>query len=215
MVMVADNPVTSVVPVPRLWPGSTVVCLGTGPSLDPDDVAYCRDRAHVLAIKDAVHLAPWADALYSADERWWQHVGPSLSYTGPRFGVVDIQPQWIALLKDLHVHRLLIGGANGLDANPTKVRTGNTSGYSAINLACHLGAAKIVLLGYDMRPAPDGRQNFVETTAYTKKKPPYQWLEVFASLVEPLTAAGVAILNASRETALPYFPRVSLAEALS
>jgi hypothetical protein len=54
-----------VVPVPKLWPGSTVVCLGTGPSLTAEDVEAVRGRAKVIAINNAHALAPWADVLYA------------------------------------------------------------------------------------------------------------------------------------------------------
>lgn len=214
MVAAAVSPV-DVAPVPRLWPGSTVVCLGTGPSLTQADVDVCRGRARVIAIKDAVTLAPWADVLYSADERWWAAVGPSLTYAGPRFGVCDLQDKHIATLERAGVHRLLIGGVPGLHAKPTSVCTGNHSGFSAINLAVHLGARTIVLLGYDMKAGEDGRRNVCESGLYDRKKPPYQWLDVYQSIVDPLTALGVRVLNASRETALTVFPRVTLEEALA
>src|SRR5690606_8383467 len=34
--------------VPRRWPNSTVVCLASGPSLTPEDVAFCRGKAPVI-----------------------------------------------------------------------------------------------------------------------------------------------------------------------
>lgn len=207
--------VMRVAPVPRLWADATVVCLGSGPSLSREDVEYCRGRAHVLAIKDTVVMAPWADALYSADERWWQHVGPTLSYIGQRFGLVSPDQKWVDLLETLGVHRLLIGGATGLDADPTKLRTGNHSGFSAINLMAHAGAKRIVLLGYDMQAAHDGRDHFFGAHAYPKKTPPYQYVGTFASLLEPLAALGIEVVNATRETALKVFPIMSLAEALA
>src|SRR6478609_8593286 len=41
------------VSVPKLWPGETFVVIGGGASLTHEDVAYCRDRARVVAIKEA------------------------------------------------------------------------------------------------------------------------------------------------------------------
>ena len=51
-----------VVRVPRLWPGETVAILGGGPSLTPADVDFCRDKARVIAIKEAHRLAPYLPA---------------------------------------------------------------------------------------------------------------------------------------------------------
>lgn len=211
--MVATNPV--VAPVPRLWPGETVVCLGSGPSLTPADVDFCRGRARVIAIKDSYRLAPWADALYSADERWWNHYAASLDFAGQRFALVSHEPKYLQSIDTARAHLLTIGGATGIDADPRVLRTGNHSGYSVINLAVHLGASRIVLLGYDFKPAEDGRHNFFGAKAYAAKNPPYQWMDVYASLVAPLAALGVRVINASRETALNTFERMTIDEALA
>lgn len=222
VVTVAKRNAFDVDPVTRLWPDSTVVCLGSGPSLTPADVDACRGRARVIAIKDTHQLAPWADALYSGDEIWWREHGAALAFAGLRFGLVSPQEQrWVDLLEQLGVHRLLIGSGSGLDADPRRLTTGGHSGYQAINLAVHLGAHTIVLLGYDMKPAVDGRVHYFGAHAYStrnnspRKRPPYEWLANFDSMGAPLERLGVRVLNASRETALTVFPRVSLEEALA
>lgn len=203
--------------VARLWPDSTVVCLGSGPSLAPADIEACRGRARVIAIKDTYQLAPWADALYCGDEIWWQRHGEATrTFAGLRFGLVSPQERrWVELLDSLEVHRLLLGSGSGLDADPRRLALGGHSGFQALNLAYHLGARSIVLLGYDMQPAADGRVHFFGNHDYSKKKPPYEWIANFASLAEPLQRHGIRVVNASRETALTVFPRVSLEEALA
>lgn len=193
--------------VPRLWPDATIVCLGTGPSLTQADVEACRDRVPVIAIKDAIQWAPWAEVLYCGEERWWQHYGPTLTFPGRRYTVHPQCGAWATVLKGT--------GATGLELTPTGLRTGKTSGYQAINLAVHLGARVVVLLGYDLQPGPDGRSNFCGSHPYAKKAPPYGFAPVFRELVEPLRAIGVRVLNASRATALTCFPRLALAEALA
>lgn len=201
--------------VPRCWPGETVVCLGTGPSLTVDDVESCRDRARVIAIKDAVRIAPWADVLYCGDEKWWPHHGPSLTFPGRRYALVASQAQAdaIAPFADL----LRYTGPDGIETDPSGLRSGSQSGYQAIGLAVHLGAARIVLLGYDMRGGANGRVHFFGAHAHDSKKPtPWQQRpELFQTLVPALEARGIAIVNASRVTALDCFPRMPLAEALA
>ena len=55
---------TPAIPMPRLSDGGTIVCLATGPSLTQADVDAVRGQADaVIAISDAVDLAPWADVL--------------------------------------------------------------------------------------------------------------------------------------------------------
>lgn len=78
------------------------------------------------------------------------------------------------------------------------------------------GAARIVLLGYDMQRTggrkhwhadhPDRMGNGIMHS---------KWAERFDRLALKLDALGVDVINATRETALRKFRRASLAEALS
>jgi len=197
--------------VPRLWPGETVVCLGTGPSLTRADVEACQGRAKVIAIKHAIAWAPWADAIYSCGQdsgQWWQRTGPSLvDYSGLRYTLDPAAAPWAQVLKNT--------GFLGLESDPSGLRTGKNSGYQAINLAAHLGAARIVLLGYDMQPNAKDQDHFFGQHWHKSRVPFRAFVELFASLVAPLEALGIRILNASRATALTCFPRVTLQEALA
>lgn len=197
--------------VPALWPGETVVCLGTGPSLTQADVDYCRDKARVIAIKHAIEWAPWADALYACGGdagKWWQRNGDALaSYAGLRYTLDPKAAPWASVLKNT--------GFIGLEASPDGLRTGKNSGYQAIGLAVHLGATRIVLLGYDMQPDAQDRDHFFGQHWHHGRVPFRVFVELFESLIEPLRALGVQVLNASRATALTAFPCVALEEALA
>jgi hypothetical protein len=193
--------------VPRLWPGETVVCLASGPSLTQADVDACRGRARVIAIKDAIRLAPWADALYACDARWWKHHAQALTYTGPRFALEAKAQEWAQVLENT--------GELGLEVQPTGLRTGKNSGYQAINVAVHFGARRIVLLGYDMQPDRN-QHHWFGKHPYSHVTPPYDvFLRCFPSIVGPLRAMGVEVINATRSTALTCFPQRSLEDALA
>lgn len=197
--------------VPKHWPGETVVCLGTGPSLTREDVDYCRGRAKVIAIKHAIEWAPWADAIYSCGSdagKWWQRNGPSLTdYAGLRYTLDPAAATWAQVLKNT--------GFTGLETDPSGLRTGKNSGYQAINLAAHLGAACIVLLGYDMQTDASGKEHFFGKHWHGQPPALAAFVDLFESLVEPLRVLGIRIINASRETALSVFPRLSIQEALA
>jgi len=205
-----------VVVVPRLWPGETVVILGGGSSLTPDDVAYCRGKARVIAIKEAHQLAPWADVLYAADAKWWRFTKGAPDFAGLKYAIEQdaSQPatdwsQW----PDVQVLRNT--GAEGLELDPSGLRTGFNSGYQAVNLAYHLaGAARVVLLGFDMWTGPSGEQNWFGYHPNHTRSPYPLFLHAFKGLEGPLAAAGVRVVNASRFTVLTSFPRVPLEEAL-
>lgn len=195
------------VSVPRLWPGETFVCIGSGPSLTPEDVQACQWRARVIAVNDAYRLAPWADVLYACDAKWWRHHGP-LTMAGPalRFSLEPGAGKWAHILRNT--------GVTGLETEPTGLRTGCNSGYQAINLAVHLGAKTIVLLGYDMG-AHDSQDHWFGAHPWKQGSPPYhKFLEVFPSILPELSALGITLVNASRRSALTCVPCVSLAEAL-
>jgi hypothetical protein len=191
--------------VPKLWPGATIVCLGLGPSLTPEDVDACRGRARVIAIKDAVRLAPWADVLYSGEIRWWRHYGPTLTFEGLKFAIEKEAAKWATPLRNT--------GTTGLELDPTGLKTGLNSGYQAINLAVHLGAARIVLLGYDMKDE-GGKRHFFGQHPWPSTSMVNAFRPKFEGLVAPLAQLGIAVVNASRRTALECFPRMAIDEAL-
>lgn len=204
----------SAVPVPCLWPEATVVCLGSGPSLTPADVDYCRGRARVIAIKDAVRLAPWADALYGAGadaggDTWWRRQGPALTFEGLRYCLDPKAASWASVLAP--------GPVQGLTSDRRRLATGGHSGYSAINLAVHLGARRVVLLGYDLQ-ATGGQDHFFGSHphGHSRRALPFALFQHhFPSIRPALDARGVTVVNASRETALDLFPRMPITEALA
>lgn len=201
--------------VPRLWPGDTVVILGGGSSLTPADVEFCRGKARVIAIKEAHSLAPWADVLYAADAKFWSFYEGVPSFTGPKYSIEQDPGQpatdW-SRWPDVQVLRN--AGPFGLELDPTALRSGCNSGYQAVNLAYHLaGPTKIVLLGFDMWTAPDGRQNWFGYHPLHTPSPYPVFLHAFQTIAQPLKDAGVEVINASRFTVMNTFPRVDLEEA--
>lgn len=187
------------------------VIIGGGPSLTPEQVEMCRGH-RVIAVNNAVYLCPWAEALYFCDARWFGwHKDAVLSFSGPVYTLDNRHltsqiPGLISLRND---------GTAGLCDEPDGLRTGRNSGYQAINLAVHRGATRILLLGFDMR-AVGGKVH------WHKQHPiatPADHLDVmrplFRTLVEPLKARGVEVLNCTPGSALDVFPKVDLAEALA
>ncbi len=199
------------IPVPKLWPGSTIAILAGGPSLTPDQVAQLAGREDIrtIAIKDTIRLAPWADVLYACDAKWWEYHGPKLAYTGLRYSLEAKSAKW--------AHVLGWTSDSGLEVDdPSKLRTGKNSGFQAINLAVHLGARRIILLGYDMKPGPKGELHWFGRHPYRTADPPFDaFRRLFHTMVEPLKAAGVEVLNATPCSALDCFPRVTLSDALA
>ena len=197
--------------VPRLWPGSTVVCIGGGPSLRALDLELCREAGlRAIAINDAFKLASWADVLYAADRAWIDAHDGVPSFAGSKFSIASHdtvqRPDWTVLRNT---------GFEGLELDASGLRTGFNSGYQGVGLAVHLGATRILLLGYDMAPAEDGREHWFTDGPDRKMSPYVQMRQAFNGLVEPLEALGVEVLNCSRRTVLTAFPCMRLDDALA
>lgn len=195
-----------------MWRGKTVVCIGGGPSLTQAQVDHCKGRARVIAINDAYRLAPWADLLYFCDCRWWGDYGhgaklkdwPGL-IVRLQGGKHDFGDPRIKVMRNLNQHK-------GLAAERDGLHTGQNSGYQAINLAVHLGAKKIVLLGYDMQASGAKTHWFGEHPIPTGRDVFDGMLPHFDSLVQPLAKLGIEVVNCTPGSRLKCFPAKPLDE---
>lgn len=192
------------VTIPKLWPGETCVCLGGGPSLTRDDVEFARGKARVIAINDAYTLAPWADVLYACDGQWWRRNPAALEFVGLKYSLTAKPAH------SKYVQILRYSGELGFDPDPRYLRTGWNGGYQAIHLAVHLGAKRIVLLGYDMQRSPRGKMNWYPNQGPKPQSPYSKFLQAFPTLVKPLRGLGVQVINCSRSTKLTCFPQMKL-----
>lgn len=206
-----------------LWPDATFVCIGGGPSLTAAQVEQCRDRVdenglpvRVIVVNDAYRIAPWADVLYFCDDRWWQwHHKKVGDWKGLivrlQGGHHDFGDPRIKVLRNLDEKRGLADRRDGL-------HTGQNSGYQAINLAVHLGARRLVLLGYDMQAdqssGPARTHWFGDHPGGTSPTVYEIMLPHFASLVKPLAERGIEIINATPRSRLRDFPMKRIEDAL-
>jgi len=183
--------------------------VGSGPSLTRADVESLRGY-RVLVINDNYALAPFADVLYAADPIWWDwHAERVKSFKGRKI----TQDKEAAEKYGLEYIRSV--DADGLSRDPACIYKGSNSGIQAINLACHLGANRIVLLGYDMQ-ATGGKTHWHgkhpnESGDYG---PWHKWMWRYELVARDARDMGVEIINATRETALACFPRKPLSSLL-
>jgi hypothetical protein len=207
-------------PISRRWPESTIVCVASGPTLTAEDLACVRahDDVPVIAVNDAVRLAPWADVLYSSDRGWWQ------AYRGiPFFGIVKVGIGWKVgdaspIPQAPAVHVLTHTGAEGLEREPTGLRAGGHSGYAAINLAVHYGARRIILLGYTCGPYGGRSHFFGKHPAGLPESSEANYAafrRAYTTLLAPLKAAGISIVNATPHSWITVFPCASIGEAMA
>lgn len=187
-----------------------VVVAATGPSLSKQDLELARSRgAALVAVNDAYRLASWADVLYACDPEWWDHHNGAQAFSGER---------WTLDERAARRWRLNYVASNrrgkGFDLSGAGIHTGDNSGFQAINLALLMGARRVVLLGFDMQATGGRRHWFGNHPGAMNKEHPYKvWLAAFdeAARLHP----ELDIINATRETALIAWPRMTIEEALA
>lgn len=102
----------------------------------------------------------------------------------------------------------------GLSLDPKVIHQGANSGYQAINLAYHLGAERILLLGYDMQ-FTNGKAHWFGEHPDRIRSSYAGWLGNYQSIANQLPGLNLEIINCTRETALHAFDKMDLEQALS
>jgi hypothetical protein len=201
------------------WRDETVAILGGGPSLTRAQVEACRGRCKVIAVNTAYQITPWADALYFCDFEWhdqWKNDPAFKAFAGMKVALENAATY--PNDRSIRVLRNYGGpgsGGEGLCRLPDGVYTGRSGGYQAICVAVHLGAKRILLLGFDMR-AIGNRTHW--HMSHKRPTAPQDYakdmIPPFAALARDLKEIGVEVLNCTPESALTVFPTTSVEDAL-
>jgi len=200
----------------------TIYIVGGGPSLYGYDWNLLKEK-NIIGINRAFEVVPWADFIYFTDYKFfieYQHKG--LLDVDSILATVDDR------IRHTNVMNFINSGVNGIDTSKDCLRVGKNSGHAAINLAVHLGAKRIVLLGFDMCTEQcsvtrirdkksmmvSGRSHWHEGYKTGPNLGTYPtMLRHFPSLVDPLKELGIEVLNASPRSKLEIFPKISLGDA--
>jgi hypothetical protein len=130
---------------------TTVACIGTGPTLDTRQIAIAREKGFRLFGANRVfQIVPDLECMYAVNHAFWDHYYEEASQhpcekwttclpAAQQYGLNYLREKW--------------GG--GLCTEENTIFHGHGSGYSLLGVAHKLGATRIVLLGYDMKFAPD------------------------------------------------------------
>jgi hypothetical protein len=207
----------------RLLDGKTVVCIGTGPSLTLGQIETARRKGFALAgCNNIWQIVPDLSVLYGCNLEWWRHywsptleAHPAEKWTTNAEAAYEFHLRWIA-----EVNR------QGLSQNPALIHHGHGSGYSLLNLVYLMGAARIVLLGYDLKYAHDydGRARQIGSAPRhyfgEYPKPLQHWPSVkvrkgvhfeLCGLYQSVADQGlIEVVNCSPDSALDCFPRCSI-----
>lgn len=201
------------VPVPRAWPDSTIVLIAGGASLTRPQVesarqAWINHQVRVIGCNNAYQIAPWVDALYAADREWWElhieavrDVHLALLYSQDE-KVCDMYGLWYVPGRD----------EDGISTDSGCIHRGTPgahSGFQALNLAVHLGAKRILLLGFDCHTRSPARKHwFGNHPGMMDKAPQYdEWVDAYRRAAPQLEQLGVRVINCTPDSAIDCFPR--------
>jgi hypothetical protein len=205
---ISEEKAKGLIPVPKLWPDSTIAVIAAGPSLTREDCDYVRGRVTAtIAVNTAYLLAPWADVLYGCDglKFWRWHKGVP-SFHGLKYSLTR---------NAYKIPQLRNAGDQGLSLDPSAVCTGQNSAFQSVNLAYHFGAKRIILLGVDMKRGAKGARHFQGGDHPDGSQPPFRLcLSLWETIVAPLREQQIEVINCSASTALHSFPCRPLREAL-
>ena len=200
----------------RIWEGETAVVIGSGPSLTKQDREHTKGRARVIALNREWRWTPWADILYVCDGKYFFLQDADGHDALTHFNGHVVTQDYRAVAERPRLKWVEVSGREGLSTTPGFVRSGRTSAHQAINLACQLGVVRVLLLGIDLKFAPDGRQHhYPEPKMGLKSEALEIMARYFPSLVEPLNEFGVEVVNCSPSSALDLFPKARIQEVLA
>jgi hypothetical protein len=183
------------------WRGECVAIVASGPSTSKAAVEALRDRIHVIAIKQNVELAPWAEVVYGCDAPWWIWRKGLPEYRGIKITQARLAKSRysdLVCVEVKHVDKLLVD-------EPGIIGSGGNSGFQALNLAVQFGATGIMLIGFDYHDK-GGVHWYGRNQAQGMNNPGEvnfsRWRRALAAIVSELEARGIDVVNASNGSSI-------------
>lgn len=197
------------------------VCIGTGPSLTPEDIHACRERGWALYGVNLVYrFVPDLEGLYAINLAFWN----AYWNKGLKDHSADFYTANPDVAANYPVYLFEERDADGLSDRQGVIHHGHGSGYSLLNVALLSGYRKLVLLGYDLSYAPDydgwrrypgssPRHFFGEYDGRCQHWPKTgiengEWKAMMKRYETVAEQGLVEVINCSPGTALRCFPRM-------
>lgn len=151
----------------------------------------------MIVANTTFRMAPWADAVFAMDRKWWEHHYTEVCevFAGRRLTTASLDERF--------------------DVERLKVQSYRNSGAGCVSVAVAEGAKSVVLVGYDCAK-DDGKTHWhgSHPVGFSDARTIKVWPLIFDRLAADMKRKGVRILNASKRTALKCFERVDLNAAL-
>jgi len=192
--------------VEKKWKDQEVFIIGGGESLKGFDWGLLKPLRTIGCNDAYVH---GTDICLFGDTKWFEHHEKWLrNYEGivftscPKLQKSRVPWLWLICREAIGLHKGSIGWNFSTGAN-------------AINLALLLGAAKIYLLGFDVKLSKYGKSNWHDNNLDAPNEEVYpKFLEGFKYVARDLRKKfpEVKVINVTNDSALNEFPKISTKE---
>lgn len=192
------------------WSGQKCLIVGSGESVSREIVDRFRGVARVVVINTSYQLAPWADALYAADEKWWSFHKQAAEFEGLKISCdrnKTSPPDVHRLAIDIARHEIVFDEVGTIGC-------AGFSGFQALNFVLYTGAKDIALSGFDFCGCHwHGKHpgNLQQTRENTRDK----WRDRLDAQSDRLNKMGVSVVNLSAVSTLQNYPKLSVDEYLT
>jgi hypothetical protein len=182
------------------WKNQQCFIIGGGASICSQDMGLLKGQK-IIVINTSYEAVPWADFLVFSDSRWWDHnykklkefkgkvICTSSAVSGPLYKMHRKSPP-------------------GLASDIGTLAVKFTTLSAAINLAVHLGAIRLILLGIDGK----------SVSGKTHHHSPHPWKQMagcwdqqridLVKITEELRELNIECVNASPDSAWDLWPKV-------
>lgn len=171
--------------ITREWEGETVAVLGAGPDMTAELAETARGHK-TIAVNRAVKFAPWADMFVALD--------PHHPFWEGRENFEGIKVCGVECDYDARYAGMLYENVRLREGRMVQIRN---NAMAAIRIAERMGAAKILLLGFDP-------ERYEEVHAHTGFRGLVEGLEQIAA---ELRAKGVEVVRTDSPVQFPGKPR--------
>ena len=193
--------------------------MATGPSLDQE----VMDRIYEvpwpkIGISDVYRYDLPMDFYYACDQKWWDiHIKEVRAWrdrgNAPNGLWCTEQP---TSKKYPDLCRIAGKGGPGLSVDPKLIHYGGNSGYQIIGIAYLLGLKNMILLGFNMSPAGPKSHFFGDHPQGLSRRNCYKGMNgSFKNIAASLKQRDVTVVNATHDSHLSHFPKMSLEDAIA
>lgn len=194
--------------IPKIWPDSTIIIIGGGPSVKKIDIDLLW-KHRTIGVNHAISLGP-VDMLWFGDFNFYKSNELKINaFAGLKCTCACEIPEldWPAMKRVRRAEKIWGIESERADA----VAWNNNSGGSAINIAYHLGAKRIALVGFDMRRIGSATHFHDFYGKRSKEKDPYiRHMKCFDSIAEDANKLGLEIVNCTPGSKITQFQFVKL-----